>query len=279
VRVPVFVIHYESPRWCEESVSSLTTSEGVDVDITVVHNGGEIPQLPNTTKLIVPDHNLGFTGGANLGIRELLNTDAEYVLIASHDLIVEPNTLSGMVATAQRHERCGIVGPRYSEPKHDRCRIEFDDGDTIVDAWIGACLLLKRACVEDVGEFDERFGSYLEDIDYCYRARDLGWEVRVAPVVADTLGTQSDRVHAIATANWTLFHLKRAPSLRDRTRLRLRMLSGYVRALLSSKAPWRSRAQRDRSAVYRDEWRRVIDVTRHLSDHSRHRPKGAPGRP
>jgi GT2 family glycosyltransferase len=49
----------------------------------------------------------------------------------------------------------------------------------------GTCLLLRRVCIEEIGGFDESFGSYGEDIDLCMRARGAGWRIGVvvdAPV-------------------------------------------------------------------------------------------------
>lgn len=49
-------------------------------------------------------------------------------------------------------------------------------------AWaVGAALLLRRAAVEDIGGFDERFFMYVEDLEWCWRARRRGWEVHFEP--------------------------------------------------------------------------------------------------
>jgi cellulose synthase/poly-beta-1,6-N-acetylglucosamine synthase-like glycosyltransferase len=246
----------------------LVASRGVDAEVSVVHNGGAVPDLPTSVRVIDPGRNLGFAGGANVAVKALLRGDAEFVLVTSHDLIVEPSTIAGLVDAARRHDRCGIVGPRYRDPKHDRCRVDLGEGDVLVDAWIGACLLLRRACVEEVGPFDVAFGSYLEDVDYCYRARELGWDVVVAPVHADTLGTQSSRVGAIATANWAVFDLKRAKSPFAVVRVLGRVLKGYAWALGGSMAFWRSSPQRRRSSSYRKEWQRVLGTLGRRTPHA-----------
>jgi N-acetylglucosaminyl-diphospho-decaprenol L-rhamnosyltransferase len=45
----------------------------------------------------------------------------------------------------------------------------------------GTCLILRRTCIEQVGLFDEQFGSYVEDVDLGLRAREAGWSVRKIP--------------------------------------------------------------------------------------------------
>ena len=48
--------------------------------------------------------------------------------------------------------------------------------------WVtGACLLIARACWEDLSGFDERFFMYCEDVDFCQRAGSRGWRVSYLP--------------------------------------------------------------------------------------------------
>ena len=46
---------------------------------------------------------------------------------------------------------------------------------------LGACLIARRAAVEQVGLLDEGFFLYVEDIDWCYRMRRCGWSVVYVP--------------------------------------------------------------------------------------------------
>jgi N-acetylglucosaminyl-diphospho-decaprenol L-rhamnosyltransferase len=50
-----------------------------------------------------------------------------------------------------------------------------------VDWLVGACLLLRRDAIDKVGLLDERFFMYSEEMDWCYRARQLGWKVVYLP--------------------------------------------------------------------------------------------------
>jgi hypothetical protein len=51
-----------------------------------------------------------------------------------------------------------------------------------VDAVSGSCMIIRRACWEAVGDFDEAFFAYQEDSDYCIRARQKGWKVMYLPI-------------------------------------------------------------------------------------------------
>ena len=46
---------------------------------------------------------------------------------------------------------------------------------------IGAAMLVRRAAIREVGPMDERIFLYGEDVDWCYRMWQHGWEVHVVP--------------------------------------------------------------------------------------------------
>jgi GT2 family glycosyltransferase len=50
-----------------------------------------------------------------------------------------------------------------------------------VDAVSGACMMVRRAAIDDVGAFDERYFMHCEDLDLCMRIRRAGWLVRFVP--------------------------------------------------------------------------------------------------
>jgi GT2 family glycosyltransferase len=50
-----------------------------------------------------------------------------------------------------------------------------------VDWAVGAALLLRRAAINELGGFDERYFMYVEDLEWCWRARRAGWAVRFEP--------------------------------------------------------------------------------------------------
>ncbi len=68
--------------------------------------------------------------------------------------------------------------------------------------WLnGACVLLRREAISEVGEFDERFFLYFEEIDWCRRARACGWTIRfvAAEAAVHLIGRSAETVPALAT--------------------------------------------------------------------------------
>jgi GT2 family glycosyltransferase len=146
--------------------------------------------------------NLGFAAGANAGLEKLLARGVDAVLLLNPDTEVAP----GFFAPLQRAlaEGAAIAGPKLLLPgkppriwsaggrvtfglnlalleghresdhgQHDRAR---DVGFLPATAW-----LVKRELFEDVGRFDEAFFCYVEDVDFCVRARAHGHRLRFEP--------------------------------------------------------------------------------------------------
>lgn len=168
--LPVYVIHWNAPQRCAETVSALLTSVGVRVSVTVVDNASSaLPDLPREVTVDRQARNLGFAGAANVALAHATATGSELFAITNHDLVVTPQAIARAVEFARSDDRLGIVGLSGERTP---------DGSS----WIaGSFMLLRAACVRDVGQFDELFGSYCEDVDYCHRAIACGWRIAAAP--------------------------------------------------------------------------------------------------
>jgi N-acetylglucosaminyl-diphospho-decaprenol L-rhamnosyltransferase len=137
-------------------------------------------------------------------------TSSRYVLVLNPDCIVRPGTVPRLVAFADERPRAGVVGPRLLDPDGtlQRSRRRFPTvAGTLVrrtplrllrhdleasqpghylsdlptepvecDWMLGACLLLRRAMLDELGGFDEGFPMYGEDIELQYRALRAGWQ-------------------------------------------------------------------------------------------------------
>lgn len=174
-QLPIYVIHYQAPKWLAATISSIQGSIGLEPVIVVINNGGEVDAgLP--VRVVQPAQNTGYAGGANIGLAEFVHTDFEYCVVASHDAIVEPTTLISLLNFMELHPDIGIAGP-VVEPSGLGALLredsEFEDRD-----WIsGTLLCIRKKAILEFGMFDARFGSYVEDVDLCRRAHVAGWRV------------------------------------------------------------------------------------------------------
>lgn len=228
-RLPVYLVHYDAPEWCKASVESLRASEGVDLDLTVIDNGGargldaaELERLG--TSVLRSGGNVGFAGGVNRAFADWLGRTrpTDLCLIGSHDLHVEPEALRRLVEAAGAFPGFGVLGPTITWPRpyaggswdgaRPRGLPPANGGEPVLDRdWVsGTCMLVRRACCEAVGGFDGALSSYVEDVDYCLRARDLGWRVGVVPAASvHGLGSASPLATALIEANIVYLCAKR----------------------------------------------------------------------
>lgn len=174
--------------------------------------------------------NLGYTGGNNLGIQE---SGGRYILLLNADTEVLDGALSRMVAYADGHPGVGIVGPQllwpdgsvqssrrrfptlYTAlvestfvqkwfPAHPALRryYAWDRPDDVVGEvdWVtGACVLVRREVVEQVGVLDAAFFMYSEELDWQKRIKAAGWRVLYLPTaqVVHHEGKSSEQVVAL----------------------------------------------------------------------------------
>lgn len=85
----------------------------------------------------------------------------------------------------------------------------------------GACLMIRSASWADIGQFDERFFLYSEEVDWSSRARSRGWSIVLTPVVGvahESHGTVSDSAREMSASVGFLRASQRLYILKHSTR-------------------------------------------------------------
>lgn len=194
------------------------SDEALSAEVFVVDNASsdgsvemvasEFPQV----KLIANQVNVGFTRGNNQALRQ---ARGRYVCLLNPDCEVLPGALRRMIGYADAHPEVGAIGPQLLFPDgsvqssrrrfptlltgflestilqryfpHSRavrayyCSDQADDTIQEVDWLVGACLMLRREALDQVGLLDEGFFMYSEELDWCYRAKKAGWRIVYLP--------------------------------------------------------------------------------------------------
>jgi len=149
------------------------------------------------------DENRGYAGNNNVGITEALNAHAHWVLVLNEDTLLAPDCIARMVNAGEADPQIGIVGPlilHYSEPEiiqsaGGRMNVRWQAWHHLQNApckaapatpfqvdWVSGCaIMVRRAVIEQIGMFDERFFYYWEETEWCIRAQRAGWRVLVEP--------------------------------------------------------------------------------------------------
>lgn len=270
------VVHWNAPDLLSGSVASILGSAGVDVEVLVVDNASSsMPEdLPDDVGVLRLETNTGYTGGANRGLGVMMDRSepAPYIAVAAHDAMLEETGLVRLVEVLESDPTIGLVGPLLTAPArvagarwngrrgHFVGAADLATSHPVDRDWLsGTFIVGRREVWAALGGFDERFGSYIEDIDICLRAGDAGWRVVVVPdAVAAGRGSRSRRVTELVDVNSALLALKRG-GVGEFSKALGTYVYWIPRGLVAALAPKRSRQRRASSA------RHAIDHARALS--------------
>jgi GT2 family glycosyltransferase len=151
------------------------------------------------------------------------DTQLDHILLLNPDTVVHPGALETLACFLAAHPRVGMVGPRlrnqdgsvqpaaFRFPTLAMSLLDlFPPGEVLpgrlygswwhgrypqeragsapfaIDHPLGACMLVRRAVVEQIGLLDEAFFMYAEEVDWCYRMRRAGWAIWQVPAAQVT---------------------------------------------------------------------------------------------
>ena len=275
--VSAVVVTYDALPWIENCLDSLAGVATVVVDNGSSDGTVDFGRRRYPAVQLVESENRGLGAGWNTGIRETVGT---YVLLLNADAWMTPGSLDRLVDFAETQPRAAVVGPRLRNPDRTlqrsvrgypsvwRLATEYlflrklaprssalngfyaggFDHDELrsVEVVMGACMLLRRAAVEEVGYCDEDYFLFSEETDWCFRFHEAGWEVVFFPgaeCIHIRGASHSGRLYRENLRGHLLFLTKhRGPKVAERAR-RLLLAALRLRGLLF---------RGDRGSAYRD---------------------------
>jgi N-acetylglucosaminyl-diphospho-decaprenol L-rhamnosyltransferase len=272
-RLSVVVVNYRQWERTADLVRQLLATAGArhgDVEIVIVDNHS--PPHPIARRLRrLPgvsvrrwESNRGFARAVNEGCRL---SQGEWFLLLNPDTTLADGFLDGVLGLADQlaaaEPKAGIVGfhlhntdgtrqlsagpfpalastlcrlalPRsrrkYQTPRApERCRVP----------WVtGCCLLLRRACLQELGGLDEDFFLYYEDVDLCLRARQHGWSVWYEPNLAVVHHNPLHRRTVPAVLRMVTRHSLLTYATKHWPRWQFRLLCRIVRTEAAARRLW-----------------------------------------
>lgn len=263
--VAAVVVTYDALPWLEQCLDSLAGVETVVVDNgssdgTVAFVRERYPEAR-----VIESENRGLGAGWNLGIGA---TESRWVLLLNADAWLDEGALERLVAFGDSRPRAAVIGPRLRNPDGTlqrsvrgfptvwRLATEYfflrklaprtsalnafygggfaHDEVREVEVVMGACMLLRREAIDEVGPCDEDYFLFSEETDWCYRFRQAGWEVVFFPGAECTHlrgAAHAGRLYRENLRGHLLFLTKhRGPRTAERAR-RLLLVSLRLRAV------------------------------------------------
>ena len=206
----IIIVNWNTKELLIQCLNSLRpTSKRLEMEIFVVDNGSTdgseeaVKAAFPVVNLIENQMNLGFARANNQAIR--LST-GEYILLLNPDTQVKEGAIETLKAFMENHPEAGVVGaqllnrdgskqnsianfPSLATELTNKSLLRWFFPDRFpgkeqtysepieVDSVIGACMMVRREAMEQVGLLDEDYFLFLEETDWCYRIRRAGWKI------------------------------------------------------------------------------------------------------
>lgn len=216
------------------------------------------------------ERNLGFAEGNNVGLRTASTMHVQYVLLLNNDAVVAPDTVATLVDEARHRPDAGVLCPiiyyvdpsdliwyagRSFDPRRgyhgaphgwqQRDRGQFD-GVRRVDTATGCAMLVPSEAIAEVGLLDPELFLHGEDIEWCLRFREHGWQIYVVSkakvwhrISASSGGEHSDTVAYYSVRNVLEVCARHAPVGRARSALReAELMAAHLVHLRRARRPW-----------------------------------------
>jgi len=210
--VSAVVVTYDALPWLDRCLESVRGVETIVVDHGSTDGTLELVRERFPEVRLVEQGNRGLAAGWNTGIR---HASGDWLLILNADAWLTEGSLERLVAFGEAHARAAVVGPRLLNldgslqrsvrgfPTVWRLATEYlflrklaprsrllnafygagfaHDEPREAEFVMGACMLVRRAAVDEVGELDESYFLFSEETDWCHRFRAAGWQVWFTP--------------------------------------------------------------------------------------------------
>jgi GT2 family glycosyltransferase len=217
--ISTIVVNYNAGDLLRSCVDSILNCP-LEIEIIVVDNAstdGSLDALLGLPSIQVIKNavNVGFATACNIGVRA---ASAPFLLFLNPDCTFSPGALTTLLDAISMDDEVGMVGGlltnsdgteqpggRRAVPTPWRSfshafgmvrfanrwpRLFFDfhlhkqplpEKPIEVEAISGACMMVKREALQDVGEWDEGYFLHCEDLDWCMRFRQKGWKILFVP--------------------------------------------------------------------------------------------------
>lgn len=206
-KVAVIILNYKLLHDSLKCIESVKKSAYKNLDIYVIDNNSQDGSAESLSKIsgikfIQNGKNFGYTGGNNIGIKNALKSNTDYIFILNPDTLIDKNTIKNLV-TESEDLNSDIAGPKILFPDKktiwyaggilnienvlgshrgvdERDNNQYDQSCE-TDFITGAAMFVKREVFEKIGFFDENYFLYLEDLDFCFRAKRVGFKLLYIP--------------------------------------------------------------------------------------------------
>jgi N-acetylglucosaminyl-diphospho-decaprenol L-rhamnosyltransferase len=218
----VVIVTFRSAATLPGALNALKREAPPGTELLVVENGGDASieavarAVWPTAAITLNPRNRGFAAGVNQGLRQ---ASSQRVLLLNPDAELEPGAIEHLREALERLPDAGIVASRLLDAdgrpvlssypfltpfavawRHFQLARVLPDllygpyrrltlapsatAPVRVDWAQGACWLIRREMLDDIGLLDEAFFLYAEEVDLARRAAQAGWHTYLVPTAS-----------------------------------------------------------------------------------------------
>lgn len=214
VDLSIIIVNWNTKEYLLPCLKSIFKGgQGTGWEVIVVDNGTrdgsreEVKKVFPSAHLIENEKNFGFAKAANQGLQK---ASGRFILLLNPDAQVKNGAIERLVSFMDAHSDVGVAGAqllnadgskqnsianfpslgtellnksllRWLFPKKFPGKERNYSEPIEVDSVIGACMMVRRDALDQVGLLDEDYFLFLEETDWCYRMKKTGWKIYHIP--------------------------------------------------------------------------------------------------
>lgn len=177
--IPIIIPAYKNQQQLDKCIDHLR-NQTLDTEVYIRNNTHD---------------NIYFTAAVNEGLLHFLDEDCQYIIILNQDMYLQPTAVSEMIKFMDSHPLCGIGTPLQLHPqdseyvicagtyeafpagRHQHGPISQFTQDEQIPWANGACMILRKKMIREIGLLDKNLHFIGSDSDYSFTARSRGWQV------------------------------------------------------------------------------------------------------
>ena len=216
----IIIVSYNVKSYLRQCLNSILVSRDVEkIEVIVIDNHSfdescmlvknEFPEV----RLIENKKNVGFSVAVNQGIK---TAKGDYICFLNPDTLIQEDTFVKLISHLKENPKVGCIGPKILNPDgtlQKSCKRSFptpmvalpkvlglsklfpnskwfgkynltyldENKSHHVDAISGSFMLFPKYVIDVVGDLDENFFMFAEDLDYSFRVHEAGYAVVYEP--------------------------------------------------------------------------------------------------
>lgn len=210
-KVGILVLNWNQKKMTSFCLSKLLKIDYPNFQIYLVDNGSTDgsseflkQKFGQKIQIIQNKKNEGYAKGNNLGLKQILKQNPDYILVLNNDVKVKKNFLNELIKTSIKYPQAGMIVPKvfYAGKKkifqaaggnfvkhfgearlrgHLEKNLDKFKFPKEVDFAPGVCILLPKKTLEKIGKIPTEYFMFGEDVDWSFRAKKSGFKIIYSP--------------------------------------------------------------------------------------------------